>query len=149
MAPKKGFVAPYIRFPWNRYKNLIGKDANIYQVSDSQFIVTIGNVFTLQELEKSNDSSLNETFDEKERLELKNNGINPSKSQNTQENVRARGLVGYDVALTRRRSPVRIRPGPSFLNMVPDGWEGIIRLIKNGEEYLLFCVEPDKSDSVR
>gem|GEM_PF-2935631 len=25
---------------------------------------------------------------------------------------RARGLVGYDVALTRRRSPVRIRPGP-------------------------------------
>ena len=26
--------------------------------------------------------------------------------------VRARGLVGYDVALTRRRSPVRIRPGP-------------------------------------
>jgi hypothetical protein len=27
---------------------------------------------------------------------------------------RARGLVGYDVALTRRRSPVRIRPGPLF-----------------------------------
>ena len=26
---------------------------------------------------------------------------------------RARGLVGYDVALTRRRSPVRIRPSPS------------------------------------
>ena len=26
---------------------------------------------------------------------------------------RACGLVGYDVALTRRRSPVRIRPGPS------------------------------------
>ena len=30
-------------------------------------------------------------------------------SQNTS---RARGLVGYDVALTRRRSPVRIRPSP-------------------------------------
>src|SRR5665647_3546905 len=27
---------------------------------------------------------------------------------------RARGLVGYDVALTWRRSPVRIRPSPSF-----------------------------------
>jgi hypothetical protein len=27
---------------------------------------------------------------------------------------RARGLVGYDVALTRRRSPVRIRSGPWY-----------------------------------
>ena len=30
---------------------------------------------------------------------------------------RARGLVGYDVALTRRRSPVRIRPGPWYFNL--------------------------------
>jgi hypothetical protein len=26
--------------------------------------------------------------------------------------VRARSLVGQDVALTRRRSPVQVRPGP-------------------------------------
>ena len=31
---------------------------------------------------------------------------------------RARGLVGYDVALTRRRSPVRIRPGPWYSQSV-------------------------------
>ena len=31
---------------------------------------------------------------------------------------RARGLVGYDVALTRRRSPVRIRPGPWYFKGV-------------------------------
>src|SRR5665647_1581027 len=29
-------------------------------------------------------------------------------------NLRARGLAGYDIAFTRRRSPVRIRPCPSF-----------------------------------
>ncbi len=39
---------------------------------------------------------------------------------------RARGLVGYDVALTRRRSPVRIRPGPCF----PDPASG------SGETYM-------------
>jgi hypothetical protein len=32
---------------------------------------------------------------------------------------RARGLVGYDVALTRRRSPVRIRPGPWYFEGLP------------------------------
>ena len=33
---------------------------------------------------------------------------------------RASGLVGYDIALTRRRPPVRIRPGPLtffFINL--------------------------------
>jgi hypothetical protein len=34
-------------------------------------------------------------------------------AESTLVRVRARGLAGYDVALTRRRSPVLIRPGPS------------------------------------
>jgi hypothetical protein len=50
----------------------------------------------------------------------KNNGYWPGEStmligcRETLVRDRARGLVGYDVALTRRRSPVRIRPGPYF-----------------------------------
>jgi hypothetical protein len=35
--------------------------------------------------------------------------------RNTIRHPRACGLAGYDVALTRRRSPVRIRSGPSIL----------------------------------
>jgi hypothetical protein len=58
IAPKKGFIAPYIRFPWNRYKNLIGKEANIYQVSDSQFIIAIGNEFKPIDSSKSHEKGI-------------------------------------------------------------------------------------------
>lgn len=34
--------------------------------------------------------------------------------RNTIRHLRACGLAGYDIALTRRRSPVRIRSGPSI-----------------------------------
>ena len=42
---------------------------------------------------------------------------------------RARGLVGYDVALTRRRSPVRIRPGP----LLQEGTNDLFTAVGDGE----------------
>ena len=118
MAPKKGFIAPYIRFPWNQYKNLIGKDANIYQVSSSQFIIAIGNGFKPTDSLKLIESITNASLKSNDQFKPINESLNHSESQNNDVNYRARGLVGYDVALTRRRSPVRIRPGPSFLKKV-------------------------------
>ena len=120
MAPKKGFIAAYIRFPWNRYKNLIGKDANIYQVSDGQFIITIGNEFKPIDPSKLIEIEANESLKDNIRFKLENEGLKPTNSQTKEANDRARGLVGYDVALTRRRSPVRIRPGPSFFGRNSD-----------------------------
>ena len=92
MTPKKGFVAPYIRFPWNENKDLIGKEAKIFRVSDSQFIIDIGNALEGLNQCKPTATQLNQS-------ELKK-GLPGSWSS------------GFDVALTRRRSPVRIRPGP-------------------------------------
>ena len=116
MAPKKGFIAPYIRFQWNQNKNLIGKEANIYQVSDSQFIIAIGNEFKPKDLSNSHEKGLYNLSNEINRFKLKNEDLNASTTligcRETLVRDRARGLVGYDVALTRRRSPVRIRPGP-------------------------------------
>ena len=40
MAPKKGYVAPYLLFPWNARKDLIGQTCRIYQV-DGGFYVQI------------------------------------------------------------------------------------------------------------
>ena len=112
LNPKSGFLAPYIRFPWNRYKNLIGKAANIYQVSDGQFIITIGNEFKPIDSSKLIEMDANESLKGNIRFKLENEGLKPTNSQTKEANDRARGLVGYDVAFTRRRSRVRISTGP-------------------------------------
>ena len=128
MFPKKGFLAAYIRFPWNQYKNLIGKDANIYQVSDSQFIIAIGNEFKPNDSSKSTEIGIDDSLNENNRFKLKNEGFKTLKTQNNDVRNWACGLVGYDVALTRRRSPVRIRSGPCcfFVFEVSNG-----RVLKN------------------
>src|SRR5665647_1080011 len=43
-------------------------------------------------------------------------------------NLRARGLAGYDIAFTRRRSPVRIRPCPSFF------WRTGAKIVSDDED---------------
>jgi hypothetical protein len=49
-------------------------------------------------------------------LILRNADTSDEKTRNSslelKQTIRARGLGGYDVAFTRRRSPVRIRPSP-------------------------------------
>ena len=42
MAPKNGFIAPYIRFPWNSERALIGKPVSIYKV-DGGFYLEVDN----------------------------------------------------------------------------------------------------------
>ena len=76
LHPKKGFTAPYIRFPWNRYNNLIGKEANIYQVSDSQFVIDIGTEFKPNDSSKSHEKGINILTNENDRFKLKNEDIN-------------------------------------------------------------------------
>ena len=50
---------------------------------------------------------------------------------------RACGLVGYDVALTRRRSPVRIRPSP-LSNAASDETASDFRFIESSSCLILF-----------
>ena len=42
MSPKKGFLAPYVQFPWNYDTALIGKSVSIYKV-DGGFFVALEN----------------------------------------------------------------------------------------------------------
>ena len=42
LAPKKGFLAPYIQFPWGYDKNLIGRDVTVYSV-DGGFYLAVEN----------------------------------------------------------------------------------------------------------
>ena len=45
MNPKKGFTAPYIRFPWNTHRALIGKPVSIYKVDGGYFLSIDSNEF--------------------------------------------------------------------------------------------------------
>jgi hypothetical protein len=46
MAPKKGFIAPYIRFQWGYDKSIIGKPVTIYKADKGFFIQLETNEFT-------------------------------------------------------------------------------------------------------
>ena len=53
MAPKQGFIAPYIRFPWNSERALIGKPVSIYKVDGGFFIAMENKQFTPSDSEQN------------------------------------------------------------------------------------------------
>ncbi len=69
--PKKGFIAPCIRFPWNTYRALIGKSVAIYKVEGGFFLSAESNEFKPSNNIDTNQEdvcSMNKEFKPKETL---------------------------------------------------------------------------------
>ena len=149
LNPRPAYLAPYVQFPWNKREDLIGKEIEILEVEDGFFLKFVNAEFKRGNFpNKENPSSdIEERVLILERKieqisSISGNGVpikpcsdDPSNNERegyqtttllaeetklVNQPLRARGLVGYDVALTRRRSPVRIRPSP-FLYREPVG----------------------------
>ena len=140
LNPRKGYLAPYIKFPWNQREDLIGREVEILQTDDGFHIRFVDEEFkqdqTVTEVQSSSSvekrlSNLERKFKQissilksKPKTPFNDISTDPPHPQTSTSNINtgrveiskpdgwARGLVGYDVALTRRRSPVRIRPSP-------------------------------------
>ena len=88
MNPKKGYIAPYIRFAWNTNRALIGKPVSIYKVDGGYFISTESNEFKLLNLKKV----------ESEITKIRNNEFKPNEKLNTSaqkaETIRKNGPEG-------------------------------------------------------
>ncbi len=54
MAPKAGFLAPYIQFPWGHDRALIGKPVSIYKVDGGFFLAIENKQFTPSDSEQQN-----------------------------------------------------------------------------------------------
>ena len=143
LDPRQGYLAPYVQLPWGYGEELIGKDIEIFSTEDGFTIKFIDEKFKqtrLPDKERKSPNIEERLLNLEQKIEqitsilVNKESFNlcPTIPQNiegkTQESTlliptesilvgnnvpRARGLVGYDVALTRRRSPVRIRPSPS------------------------------------
>jgi len=46
MAPKKGYLAPYVQFPWNYDDTLIGQPISVYKVNGGFFLALENKQFT-------------------------------------------------------------------------------------------------------
>ena len=71
MHPKKGFIAPYIRFPWNQDRALIGKPVSIYKVDGGYFLSLKNNEFkppNMMDIARDTVCSMNNEFKPKESL---------------------------------------------------------------------------------
>jgi len=78
MAPKKGFTASYIRFPWNSERALIGKPVSIYKVEGGYFLSTEFNEFkppNKADTEQEDACSMNDEFKPKESLKSRINTL--------------------------------------------------------------------------
>jgi len=53
MAPKAGFLAPYIQFPWGHERALIGKPVSIYKVDGGYFLAIENKQFTPSDSEQN------------------------------------------------------------------------------------------------
>ncbi len=141
--PRQGYLAPYIKLPWGYREDLIGKEIEIFETEDGFTVRFTDEKFKQSrhsEIDLRSPDIKERLLDLEQKIQqisliLANGesiipclpipqGIDGKPHESTSllpagsilvgNNVhRARGLVGYDVALTRRRSPVRIRPSPS------------------------------------
>ena len=142
LNPRQGYLAPYIQLPWGFGEDLIGKAIEIFSTEDGFTVKFTGEEFKqsrpldlehrspdieerLSILERQfqqiasyliSESPIPSVMNIPQNTECNSDEstlLIPARSKLVSHNIRrARGLVGYDVALTRRRSPVRIRPSP-------------------------------------
>ena len=111
MNPKKGFIAPYIRFPWNTHRALIGKPVSIYKVDGGFFLSTESNEFKPLNLKKV----------ESDITEIRNNEFKPNENTNVtlreSEITRKTGLKGFEPLTcglrVRRYAELSYRPKAS------------------------------------
>ena len=54
MAPKKGFLAPYVQLPWGHDRALIGKPVSIYKVDGGFFLALENKQFKPSDSEQVN-----------------------------------------------------------------------------------------------
>jgi hypothetical protein len=52
MAPKSGFLAPYVQLPWGHDRTLIGKPVSIYKVDGGFFLALENKQFTPSDSEQ-------------------------------------------------------------------------------------------------
>ena len=72
MAPKAGFIAPYIQFPWGHERALIGKPVSIYKVDGGFFLAIENKQFTPSDSEQNNRGKNLSSVDEFKLNEIKN-----------------------------------------------------------------------------
>ena len=90
MNPKKGYIAPYIQFPWGYDRALIGKPVSIYKVDGDYFLSTESNEF----------KPLNSKKVESDITQIRNHEFKPSKCSEMalqeSETTRKTGLKGFE-----------------------------------------------------
>ena len=110
MSPKKGFIAPYIRFRWNQDSALIGKPVSVYKVDGGYFLSTESNQFKPLNLKKV----------ESDITQIKNQEFKPKKNENKtpqeSETSGKTGLKGFEPLTcglrVRRYAELSYRPMP-------------------------------------
>ncbi|OPX63326.1 MAG: hypothetical protein A4E34_01093 [Methanoregula sp. PtaU1.Bin006] len=112
LHPKKGFIAPYIRFPWGYDESLIGKEVNIYK-TDTGFIIQF-----------KQDSSIQKVYDVKpiQKPDYESAAIPLSHGGAIPHNIgvcanKMYGRKGYEYPLSAVTFSF---PGFSFEAMVPN-----------------------------
>jgi hypothetical protein len=112
--PKPGYVYTYFRFPVeNMKKKLIGKVFAIYKISESYVLVDVeaeSKTGFLPALQSGNIPCGIQYINPDPKMVENPRQVYMGEKLTCRG--RAYGLVGYDTAFTRRRSPVRIRLGP-------------------------------------
>ena len=90
MAPKKGFLAPYIQFPWGHDRALIGKPVSIYRADGGYFLSIESNEFKPLDVSKVKANI----------TRIRNNEFKPNEKTNTtlpeSENDKKTGLKGFE-----------------------------------------------------
>ena len=96
MAPKRGFIAPYIRFPWNQERTLIGKPVSIYKVDGGFFLSTESNELKPLDQQKIESNITKLKNIEFKPSEIENNyGRSPGSRRRKTANIKT-GLKGFE-----------------------------------------------------